>query len=60
MKVFAAASILLCATFVSAQTTLPANIGDPNTGYPFKSAAASILKPPAGARVALIEFEDME
>ncbi len=67
MKVPVATSLLLCATLFTAanlacaQTTLPANTGDPRTGYPFKAAAAaSILKPPAGARVALIEFEDME
>ena len=61
MKAVAAASLLLCAAFAAqAQTTLPANTGDPRTGYPFTSAASSILKPPAGSRVALIEFEDME
>jgi protein-disulfide isomerase len=64
MKAFAAASLLLSAALAvavtSAQTTLPANTGDPRTGYPFSAAASSILKPPAGARVALIEFEDME
>ncbi|HWB33564.1 MAG TPA: thioredoxin domain-containing protein [Acidobacteriaceae bacterium] len=62
MKIFASASFLLSAALVvSAQTTLPANSGDSRTGYPFHSAAAStILKPPPGVRVALIEFEDME
>jgi hypothetical protein len=30
----------------------------PNAGYPFKDT--SILKPPAGARVAIYEFEDLE
>jgi protein-disulfide isomerase len=72
MKVFAAASLLLFAALAAsvpsvftpvllAQTTLPANSGDSRSGYPYNaSAAASILKPPAGARVALIEFEDME
>src|ERR1700710_2964330 len=36
-----------------AQTSVP-----PNTGNTFKDT--SMLKPPAGARVAIIEFEDLE
>lgn len=40
-------------TAASAQTSAP-----PNTGNTFKDT--SLLKPPAGSRVAIIEFEDLE
>ena len=40
-------------TAATAQTSAP-----PNTGNNFKDT--SLLKPPAGARVAIIEFEDLE
>jgi protein-disulfide isomerase len=52
------AAFLLAATaFASAQTIVPAN-ADRRAGFPFQNT--SILKPPAGARVAIFEFEDME
>jgi protein-disulfide isomerase len=57
MKILLATGLVLSATlFAPAQTTAPANSG--NSGFPFKET--SILKPPAGAKVALYEFEDME
>ncbi|MGD0796355.1 MAG: thioredoxin domain-containing protein [Acidobacteriaceae bacterium] len=62
MKTFLAATLVLCAGALasaraSAQTIVPAN-ADRLAGFPFKNT--SILKPPAGAKVAIIEFEDME
>ncbi|HZY62544.1 MAG TPA: thioredoxin domain-containing protein [Edaphobacter sp.] len=45
-------AVSLCIPAV-AQSSAP-----PNTGTPFKDT--SMLKPPAGARVAIIEFEDLE
>jgi protein-disulfide isomerase len=60
MKSLIAAAFFLCSFAASnAQTTVPAH--DPNAalvGFPFKDM--SVLKPPAGARVAIYEFEDME
>jgi hypothetical protein len=60
MKRFLAATSLLCLIAVgSAQTTAPLN--DPrakDVGFPFKNISS--LKPPAGAKVAVYEFEDME
>jgi protein-disulfide isomerase len=58
MRSLVATGFLLCASLVStAQTSVPPNSGQ-RVGYPFKNA--SILKPPAGAKVAIYEFEDME
>jgi protein-disulfide isomerase len=48
-----AVSLFAGLTSASAQTSAP-----PNTGNTFKDT--SLLKPPAGARVAIIEFEDLE
>jgi protein-disulfide isomerase len=57
MKCLAATAVLLCsAVFASAQNT-PAGIAG-NAGQPFQNV--SMLKPPAGAKVAVYEFEDME
>ena len=51
---FATALLLAgCVGFVSAQTSVP-----PNQVSPFKDT--SILKPPAGSKVAISEFEDLE
>jgi hypothetical protein len=61
MKRLLAAAFLLCSVvFVQAQTTAPLNdpTAGPYTGFPFKNT--SLLKPPAGAKVAVWEFEDME
>lgn len=52
MKSLFATALLLCATL-----TAPAQ-NAPNAGFPFKNMA--LLKPPAGAKVAIFEFEDME
>jgi protein-disulfide isomerase len=58
MKAMLAATLVLCVSFIaSAQTIVPANASR-SAGFPFKDT--SILKPPAGAKVAIIEFEDME
>jgi protein-disulfide isomerase len=54
MKSLVATALLLCASLTaSAQSTTA-----PNAGYPFTDT--SMLKPPAGAKVAIYEFEDME
>ena len=54
MKPLLAAALVLAAALpAAAQTSAP-----PNTGDPFKDT--SMLKPPAGAKVAIIEFEDLE
>ena len=53
MKILLATALLLSASLIaSAQSDAP------NAGFPFKDT--SMLKPPAGARVAIYEFEDME
>lgn len=55
-RVFAAALLLALTgngNLLSAQTSVP-----PNQVSPFKDT--SILKPPAGARVSILEFEDLE
>ena len=57
-RIFAAALFVSLASVsygspASAQTSVP-----PNQVSPFKDT--SILKPPAGAKVAIIEFEDLE
>lgn len=53
-RLFAPAFVLASVVgFASAQTSLP-----PNQASPFKDT--SLLKPPAGAKVAIIEFEDLE
>jgi protein-disulfide isomerase len=52
MKRLVATALLLSASLVA-----PAQSG-PNAGFPFKNTA--LLKPPAGAKVAIYEFEDME
>jgi protein-disulfide isomerase len=62
MKAPIATGLLLCATLFAsahagAQTIVPAD-ADRSAGFPFKDT--SMLKPPAGAKVAIIEFEDME
>ena len=49
-----AAALLLAASTLAAH----AQFGAPSPGTPVKDA--SVLKPPAGARVAIVEFEDME
>jgi protein-disulfide isomerase len=55
MKRFVATAALLCSVlFAQAQTKAQPE----NAGFPFKNT--SILKPPAGAKVAIYEFEDME
>jgi protein-disulfide isomerase len=55
MKCLVAASLLLfAAVSTQAQTKAPQE----NAGFPFKNI--STLKPPANARVALYEFEDLE
>src|ERR1700753_912222 len=57
MKRLAATVVLLCSTaFVSAQNTSAGIAG--NAGQPFQNV--SLLKLPAGAKVAVYEFEDME
>ena len=57
MNRLVASTVLLCsAAFASAQNT-PAGIAG-NAGQPFQNV--SVLKLPAGARVAVYEFEDME
>ena len=53
MKILLATALLL-----SASLTASAQSDAPNAGFPFKDT--SMLKPPAGARVAIYEFEDME
>ena len=61
MKPLLTAAFLLGSVFLApAQTTAPLNDSNagPYTGFPFKNT--SILKPPAGSRVAIYEFEDME
>jgi protein-disulfide isomerase len=58
MRSLVTTGFLLCASLVAAaQTSVPPNSGD-RVGYPFKNA--SILKPPADAKVVIYEFEDME
>jgi protein-disulfide isomerase len=58
MKTLLAITFALCVSVIaSAQTIVPAN-ADRVTGFPFKDT--SILKPPPGAKVAIILFEDME
>jgi protein-disulfide isomerase len=61
MKALLAALVLCAGVFVAmqagAQTIVPAN-ADRLAGFPFKDT--SILKPPPGAKVAIIAFEDME
>jgi len=58
MKTTLAAALVLCVSVLAgAQTIVPANASR-SAGFPFKDT--SILKPPAGAKVAIIEFEDME
>jgi protein-disulfide isomerase len=62
MKAILAAVLVLCASIfatsqAAAQTIVPAD-ADRSSGFPFKDT--SMLKPPTGAKVALIEFEDME
>jgi len=62
MKAFVATGLLFCASLfgsaeAGAQTIVPAN-ADRSAGFPFKDT--SMLKPPAGSKVAVIEFEDME
>jgi len=56
-----AAALVLCVSFfvaqASAQTIVPADASR-LAGFPFKDT--SMLKPPPGAKVAIIEFEDME
>jgi protein-disulfide isomerase len=58
MKILDAA-LLLCTSAIAApaQTIVPAD-GSRISGFPFKDT--SMLKPPPGAKVAIIEFEDME
>ena len=53
MKRFVAAAL-----FLSASVFAPAQQNAPNAGFPFKNM--SELKPPAGAKVAIVAFEDME
>ncbi|RXH58586.1 DsbA family protein [Granulicella sibirica] len=54
MKLLATAALVLCASLSAvAQTAVPANALDP-----FKDT--SMVKPPAGAKVAIYEFEDLE
>jgi protein-disulfide isomerase len=59
-RLLATAVLLSSLVLATAQTTAPLN--DPNagryTGFPFQNM--SLLKPPAGSKVALYEFEDME
>jgi protein-disulfide isomerase len=58
MKAILAAVLVLCTgVLAAAQTIVPAD-ADRRAGFPFKDT--SILKPPAGAKVAILEFEDME
>jgi len=57
MKTLLAAALLLSATLLTqSQTRMQANA--PNAGFPFTNT--SLLKPPAGAKVAIYEFEDLE
>jgi protein-disulfide isomerase len=53
MKSLIATVVLLSATLFA-----PAQNNAPNAGFPFKNMTQ--LKPPAGARVAIYEFEDLE
>jgi protein-disulfide isomerase len=60
MKSLLVIALLLCSAVAGrAQTVVPSN--DPyaaEVGFPFRTT--SILRPPAGAKVAIFEFEDME
>ncbi|MDP9052349.1 MAG: DsbA family protein [Acidobacteriota bacterium] len=51
-------SLIATALLLSASLVAPAQSNAPNAGFPFKNM--SLLKPPAGAKVAIFEFEDME
>jgi protein-disulfide isomerase len=51
-------SLIATALLFSATLYAPAQSNAPNAGFPFKNM--SLLKPPAGAKVAIFEFEDME
>jgi len=49
--------LVVTALLLSASLITPAQ-NAPNAGFPFKNM--SLLKPPAGAKVAIYEFEDLE
>jgi protein-disulfide isomerase len=51
-------SLIATALLLSTSLFAPAQSNAPNAGFPFKNM--SELKPPAGAKVAIFEFEDME
>jgi protein-disulfide isomerase len=51
-------SLIATALLLSAYVLAPAQSTAPNAGFPFKDT--SLLKPPAGAKVAIYEFEDLE
>ena len=51
-------SLIATALLLSASLFAPAQSNAPNAGFPFKNL--SLLKPPAGAKVAIFEFEDLE
>jgi hypothetical protein len=51
-------SLIAIAILLSACAAAPAQSNAPNAGFPFKNTA--LLKPPAGAKVAIYEFEDLE
>jgi protein-disulfide isomerase len=55
MKSFVAAALFLSTVFAQAQRPDPKALND---GYAFTNLA--LLKPPAGAKVAIYEFEDLE
>ena len=57
MKRLIATAVLLCSAVLASAQNTPAGVAG-NAGHPFQNV--SLLKLPAGARVAVFEFEDLE